>query len=113
MALLLNFNKSGTVALIVLAIIAISLQVLAAVLVSSRFIFSLARDHGIPFSNFLVKTDKYGEPWVAMTILLVALYLSTIGWFMDKSRYYNLIAAFGFWFVNVAYVSWSMCGVPH
>jgi amino acid transporter len=79
--------------------------VVASVLVTTRFIFALARDRGLPFSTLLKQTAKDGEPWMADLALFVALYLSSTGYLNNTTRYCNLIQTFGLWFVSVAYVS--------
>jgi len=80
-------------------------QLIAAVVVASRFIFALARDCAIPFSSLLVRTSKNREPWVADLLVIGAMYASIIGQWIPASAYYNLIQAFGFWFMALAYVS--------
>jgi len=89
----------------VLAPIGASMQVIASMMVTSRFIFALARDCAIPFSSLLVKTSKNREPWVADLALIGAMYAAIIGWFVPVGNYYSLIQSFSFWFTSLAYVS--------
>jgi amino acid transporter len=86
--------------------------VLAAMTVTSRFLFALARDHGIPFAKILAKTDKHKEPWVASLAIVLTMYLGTLAWFLNEANWYNLLLASGFWLIDIAYVrrpEWSIC----
>lgn len=101
---LMGWPKSGIVAVSIIGALCTITQVLASTVITSRFIFALARDHGIPFSNLLVKTNKHREPWVAMAALLLSLYLSTLGFLVDPGNYYGILQPFVFYFINLAYV---------
>lgn len=84
---------SGLQALAVISIAVACSQFLATVVICSRFIFAVARDHGLPFSKYLKMTDRHREPWVANIVLVAIAYLSLISWLypaMDQTRYYQL-----------------------
>lgn len=101
----MGWSPAVTGALGCIASLAAITQVLSTIVATSRFIFALARDRGIPFSRFLVKTDKHKDPWVAMTALILSLLVSTTCWFVNRDHYYGLIQAFNFYFINFPYVS--------
>lgn len=81
------------------------LQILSTTVVTSRFIFALARDRGIPFSILFVRTDKHRQPWVAVVALLLGLCLSTVGWLLPHAEYDALLTAVNFYFTTIPYVS--------
>lgn len=105
MAIIMGVGIPAIVAITCLATVCTITQVLASTVITSRFIFALARDNGIPFSKLLVKTSKHKEPWVAMTCLLASLYVSCVGWFVNRDNYYGLLQAFNFYFICIPYVS--------
>jgi amino acid transporter len=105
MGQIMEVGSSGIWAFAILATLASTTQVVAATVITSRFIFALARDKGIPFSKLLVTTNKHKEPWVAMAALLVSMYLATTGWLVNRRNFYSLLHAFHFYFINVPYVS--------
>lgn len=88
----------------IIATLCTTSQVLASTVITSRFIFALARDKGIPFSRFFVITNKHKEPWAAMITLLLAMYLSTTGWLVNRENYYGLVQGFQFYFITIPYV---------
>ncbi|KLT41835.1 hypothetical protein CC85DRAFT_292432 [Cutaneotrichosporon oleaginosum] len=102
--MILNLSPGATGTLGILASLCATLQIVASIMATSRFIFALARDHGIPFSRFLVKTDKHKEPWVAMVVLIASLFLSTTCWLVNRQRYWALNQAWTFYFINFPYV---------
>ncbi|CAK9782617.1 hypothetical protein CC85DRAFT_284014 [Cutaneotrichosporon oleaginosum] len=101
---LMEIGKSGILGIAIIAALSTITQVLASTLITSRFIFALARDKGIPFSKLMATTDKHKEPWVAMVALLLAMFLSTTGWLVNHNNYTSLLHAFHFYFINVPYV---------
>lgn len=109
MGTIMGISIKAMVALTCLGTVCTITQVLASTVITSRFIFALARDKGIPFSKWLVVTSKDKEPWVAMATLLASLYLSTLGWFTDLSQntshYYRILQVFSFYFITIPYVS--------
>jgi len=70
----------------------------------SRFVFALARDCAIPFSNFLARTSKGGEPWAAEVVIFASLYVSIAAWWVNANNYYNLVMTFGYWFMTLPFV---------
>ncbi|BEI86749.1 hypothetical protein CcaverHIS002_0700950 [Cutaneotrichosporon cavernicola] len=100
---IMDIGKSGILAFAILATLCTTTQVLASTLITSRFIFALARDKGIPFSKFLARTDKHKEPWVAMTALLLAMFLATTGWLVNHQNWFSLLQAFQFYLINIPY----------
>jgi amino acid transporter len=79
-------------------------QLISSTVVTSRFIFSLARDHGLPFSKLLSKTNKYKQPWAAELAVILSLYAAIAAWWVNQTRYYNVVQAFQFWFMPMSYV---------
>ncbi len=113
---LLPKSQGSSIAMSVAMAIPNVLQVLASTVVTSRFIFALARDRGIPFSRFFVRTDKHQMPWAATLALLFALALSTVGWAVPRTYYDALLTAVNFYFTTIPYVSgranWLTAGNP-
>lgn len=106
MTMLMGLNSSGTWFCTFWATFCTTLQLVASTVITSRFIFALARDKGIPFSKFLVRTDKHKEPWVAMAALLLSLFASVIGVVVKPQKNYtSLLQAFHFYFISIPYVS--------
>ncbi|GMK58997.1 hypothetical protein CspeluHIS016_0700120 [Cutaneotrichosporon spelunceum] len=83
-----------------------AIQIISATIVTSRFIFALARDRALPFSTLFEKTDKHKQPWVAVVTVLLSLCLSTIGWVLPSSWYPSLLTSISFYLINIPY------GVP-
>lgn len=82
-------------------------QLISGVVVCSRFLFAVARDHGIPFSNILTKTWR-GEPCFCNMSMIVVSYLSLTAWFYsipDNNNYYLLLNAVSYWVPCIPYVS--------
>lgn len=89
-----------------LAIIALALsasQFLATLVICSRFIFAVARDHGLPFSKYLKMTDRHREPWVANIVLVFIAYLSLTCWLYESKHYYQLSQAVSTYIPLVCY----------
>jgi amino acid transporter len=103
--ILLPKSQGSSIAMSVAMAIPSVLQILASTVVTSRFIFALARDRGIPLSRFFVRTDKHKMPWAATVALLFALALSTVGWAIPRNYYDALLTGVNFYFITIPYVS--------
>jgi amino acid transporter len=67
-------NTKGAIGICIIMIVAIEIQLLAQIQTTSRFIFSLARDNAMPFSEQIRRTSASRVPVVAhwVTIALCA-----------------------------------------
>jgi amino acid transporter len=99
--MILNLNDATLYLFTTTAVITSCTQVLAGVYVTSRFIFALARDFGIPFSTILFKTTKGREPWVVDIVIILSLFASLAGWYVNQSIYFNMISSFLLFFMVV------------
>lgn len=102
---ILHFSNGLCYFITIWGILCAVTQHVSTVIVTSRFIFAQARDYGIPFSNFFMKTTKKKEPWAADLGIIITMYISVIAWFDNQSRIYNLARSFAWWFTSVGYVS--------
>ncbi|CAK9785795.1 hypothetical protein CC85DRAFT_303523 [Cutaneotrichosporon oleaginosum] len=103
-SIILGMNKAQTIALSVVMTIPVVLQVMCSTIVTSRFIFALARDRGLPFSDLLVRTDKHRQPWVALVGVLLILCISVCGQAVPQKPYYTLLITVNFYFINIPYM---------
>jgi amino acid transporter len=103
--LILGVSRRTLYAFVCLAMFASTTQLIASVVVTSRFIFALARDYAMPFSDGLYRTNSRKEPWVADLLVIFSLYASVAGWYLPRGNYYNLIQTFWYWFMAIPYVS--------
>nr|XP_019050170.1 amino acid/metabolite permease [Kwoniella bestiolae CBS 10118]OCF29100.1 amino acid/metabolite permease [Kwoniella bestiolae CBS 10118] len=67
-------SESGAISVCCLMIVVLHLQVIAQLQASSRFVFALARDNAMPFSDWIKKTNKSKVPVLA-NWLVIALCL--------------------------------------
>lgn len=66
-------NQNFAIGFCCLAILCFCLQLQAQLQASSRFVFALARDRALPFSDTIKSTNKAKQPWVAH-LICVALW---------------------------------------
>ena len=64
-------NKPGAIAISSLLVVVLTIQVLAQLQASSRFVFSLARDNALPFSKAIQWTNSSKQPVVAHFVVIV------------------------------------------
>lgn len=88
-----------------MCVLAALTQVTAAVIVTSRFLFAMARDHAIPFANILIKTNQSKEPWVIDIVIIATLFAAVSAWYVNKEKYFNLSETFLLYFMAIPYVS--------
>jgi amino acid transporter len=105
MQLILGLPNSQFYTVVITIMLSTCTSLLAAALVSSRFIFALARDYALPFSNLFYRTDKQRTPWVAELLVVSAMYISVVGWYIPERYYDNLLQTFWLWFMTLTYVS--------
>jgi len=98
-----DLNDGAMYALAICGILLGNLQTVSSTLVTSRFIYALARDCAIPFSNVLVRTTKEKEPLAADLAIILALYASVASWWVSAKNYYQLVIPFLHWFTCVPY----------
>lgn len=103
LAAILKFTPKVLAGLGVIALTLSASQFLATVVICSRFIFAVARDHGLPFSKYLKMTDRHREPWVANIVLIFIAYLSLTCWFYENKHYYQLSQAISTYIPLVCY----------
>lgn len=64
-------NAQFAVAMCIIAVVCFCLQLQAQLQASSRFVFALARDRALPFSDTIKSTNRSKQPWVAHLICVV------------------------------------------
>lgn len=103
----LKFGLQWLYTIAILIICISCTQLISGIVVCSRFLFAIARDQGIPFSQYLKRTWK-NEPWVSSVSMLIVSYLSLTAWFYSTSgnnNYYLLLNAISYWVPCIPYVS--------
>lgn len=65
-------GNNGAIALCCIIVIIMCIQIQAQLQAASRFVFAMARDRALPFSDQIKRTNKHKQPFIA-TCLCVAL----------------------------------------
>lgn len=98
-------GESFAVAICAIMAIVLCIQLQAQLQASARFTWALARDHAMPFSDTIKKTNKYKQPWVA-TLLCIGLWAPwCLLWFAHHESVVPVITACASSLSMLSYVS--------
>ena len=64
-------SRGGAISICCLLILVLLLQVMAQLQASSRFVFALARDNALPFSEIICRTNSNKQPIIATWVIVV------------------------------------------
>lgn len=105
--LLKAVNKDFAIAICSIMAILLCIQLQAQLQASSRFVFALARDRAMPFSDAIKRTNKYKQPYVA-TLLCIGLWAPwCLLWFAHYESVVPVITACASSLSMLSYVSAS------
>ncbi|OWZ59859.1 amino acid/metabolite permease [Cryptococcus neoformans c45] len=85
-------SKPGAITVCCLMVIVLMLQVLAQLQASSRFVFALARENGMPFSSIIRKTNYHRRPVFAVWLVVVLCLPFACLTLASESTLYSVLA---------------------
>ncbi|ODN80910.1 hypothetical protein L202_03035 [Cryptococcus amylolentus CBS 6039] len=85
-------SRPGAISICILMILVLVLQVLAQLQASSRFVFALARENGMPFSSIIRRTNGHRRPVFAVWLLVVVCAPFACMTLASESTLYSVLA---------------------
>ncbi|TYJ57720.1 hypothetical protein B9479_001574 [Cryptococcus floricola] len=85
-------SRPGAISICILMILVLVLQVLAQLQASSRFVFALARENGMPFSSIIRRTNGHRRPVFAVWLLVVVCAPFAFMTLASESTLYSVLA---------------------
>ncbi|KIR69184.1 amino acid/metabolite permease [Cryptococcus bacillisporus CA1873] len=85
-------SKPGAITICCLMVVVLTLQVLAQLQASSRFVFALARENGMPFSSIIRKTNNHRRPVFAVWLVVILCLPFACLTLASESTLYSVLA---------------------
>nr|KIR48406.1 amino acid/metabolite permease [Cryptococcus bacillisporus CA1280] len=85
-------SKPGAITICCLMVVVLMLQVLAQLQASSRFVFALARENGMPFSSIIRKTNNHRRPVFAVWLVVILCLPFACLTLASESTLYSVLA---------------------
>ncbi|WVQ73758.1 hypothetical protein IAR50_003338 [Cryptococcus sp. DSM 104548] len=98
-------SRPGAISICILMIMVLLLQVLAQLQASSRFVFALARENGMPFSSIIKRTNAHRRPVFAVWLVVVMCAPFACMTLANESTLYSVLAVTA---CTLSYVGYSV-----
>jgi amino acid transporter len=100
-------NKQAAIGICTLLIFCLTIQILAQLQASSRFVFALARDNAMPFSETIARTNKHRQPVVAHWLVIALCVPFSVLVVAGRGPLYSVLAVTASTLSYLGYVSAS------